>query len=77
MARKYQIALPYRTSFWDSAKIRIGLGRPEVQAALKRLPPALVAKLQSVSPAHPVEFSKADFDGIPDDLWAQLAPHLG
>jgi hypothetical protein len=77
MARKYTIALPYRTSFWDSAKIRIGLGLPEVQAALKRLPPALVAKLQSVSPSHPVEFSKADFDSIPEDLWAKLAPRLG
>jgi hypothetical protein len=77
MARHYAIALPYRTSFWDSAKIRIGLGLPEVQSALKRLPPALVAKLQSVSPAHPVEFSKADFDSIPDDLWAKLAPRLG
>jgi len=77
MARHYDIKLPYRTSFWDSAKIRIGLGRPEVQAALKRLPPALVAKLQSVSPAHSTEFTKADFDSIPDELWAQLAPHLG
>lgn len=77
MARQYTIALPYRTSFWDSAKIRIGLGRPEVQAALKRLPASLVAKLQSVSPAHPVTFTKADFDSIPDDLWNALAPHLG
>jgi hypothetical protein len=77
MARKYAIALPYRTSFWDSAKIRIGLGLPEVQAALKRLPAPLVAKLQSVSPANPVTFTKADFDSIPDDLWRALAPHLG
>lgn len=77
MARQYTIKLPYRTSFWDSAKIRLGLGMPEVQAAMKRLPAPLVAKLKSVSPSHPVEFSKADFDSIPDDLWAKLAPELG
>lgn len=77
MARQYTIPLPYRTSFWDSAKIRLGLGMPEVQSALKRLKPALVAKLQSVSPSNPVTFTRADFDSIPDDLWAKLAPHLG
>ncbi len=75
--RTYTLKLPYTTGFWDSAKIRLGLGMPEVQAALKDLSPGLVAKLKSVGPTNPVTFTKADLDSIPDNLWAKLAPHLG
>lgn len=75
--RKYSIPLPYETSAKDALAIEAGLGRPEIQAAMKRLPAALQAKIESVGIFHPVQFTEADFNQIPDDLWRQLAPHLG
>jgi hypothetical protein len=77
MARKYSIPIPYTTSGKDGLAISMGLNMPEVHAALSRLRPDLVAKLQRCSFFHHETFTKAELDSVPDDLWSQLAPHLG
>ena len=77
MARKYPFALPYTTTAKDGLAISYGLNLPAVHAALPRLKPKLVAKLQRCSVFHSETFSKAELDGIPDDLWARIAPHIG
>ena len=77
MARQYKIEVPYTTTGSDGLKIGVALSMPEVQAALKRVDPAVVAKLKRVGVFHHETFSKAELDGVPDDLWLKLAPHLG
>lgn len=77
MARQYKIPVPYTTSGKDGIAISMGLNMPEVHAALKRIDPAIVAKLQRCSLFHHETFSKAELDSVPDDLWSKLASHLG
>ena len=77
MARKYSIPVPYRTTASDGVKIGLALSLPEVQAALKRIRPDVVAKLQRVGVFDHETFSQAELDSIPGDLWDRLAPHLG
>lgn len=77
MARKYPWALPHTISAGEGLAISYGLNLPQVHAALPRLKPDLVAKLQRCSFWHHEAFSKAELDSVPDDLWAALAPHLG
>ena len=77
MARKYTIPIPYTTSGKDGLAISMGLNLPEVHAALARLKPETVAKLQRCTFWHHETFTRAELDGVPDDLWEKLAPHLG
>lgn len=77
MARHYAISVPYTTTASDGLKIEAALGMPEVQAALKRIDPAVVAKLKRVGIMHHETFSRAELDSIPTDLWNRLASHLG
>lgn len=77
MARKYSIPVPYTTSAKDGLAIMAGLEMPEVQAALSRIKPDLVAKLKRVGVFHHETFTKAELDSVPADLWDRLAPHLG
>lgn len=76
-ARKYPFALPHKVSPGEGAAISVGLNLKQVHDALTHLNPALVTKLQQCSLFNHPTFTKADLDSIPDDLWAQLAPHLG
>ncbi len=55
--------------------IHHGLNDPKYQADIAKLKPELVAKLQTCT--GDTEFTKADFDGIPDSLWVKLKDHLG
>lgn len=77
MARRYPFALPYTTSAKDGLAISMGLNLPQVHAALPRLKPDLVAKLQRCSVFHRETFTKAELDNIPQDLWDAIAPHIG
>jgi len=75
--RTYNIPLPYTTTSSDGAKIEMALGMPEVQAALPRIKPEIVAKLKRVGIIHNETLSHAELDSIPSDLLNKLAPHLG
>lgn len=75
--RTYTIPVPYTTSSSDGMKIGVALDMPEVQHALTRIDPTIVAKLKRVGIMHHETFSKAELDSIPEDLWQRLAPHLG
>lgn len=77
MARQYKIPVPYTTSGKDGLAISMGLNMPQVHAALSRIKPEIVAKLQRCSLFHHETFSRAELDSVPDDLWKQLEPHLG
>lgn len=75
--RTYHITFPFKPSFTQALAIEAGVRKPEFQPTLAKLKPALVSKLHAVTPFDPQQFTKADFDSLPDDLWAKLAPHLG
>lgn len=77
MARKYAIKFPYEVSGVLGAGVSMALNSKEVHDALPRLKPAVVTKLRACSFWHTVSFTKADFDSLPDDLWAQIAPYIG
>lgn len=77
MARQYPFPTPYTVSAAQGALISMALNTKQVHDALPRLDPALVAKLRECSFFHHPTFTKAELDGIPADLWAALAPHLG
>lgn len=77
MARKYAISFPFVVTGLKGSLVSAALNSKEVHDALPRLKPKLVAKLRACSFFHEESFSKADFDGIPEDLWVKLAPHLG
>lgn len=76
MARKYTIQFPYEVSGLKGSMVSAALNSKEVHDALPRLKPALVKKLRACSFFHEESFSKADFDGIPEDLWAKLSKYL-
>lgn len=77
MARQYPFQLPHTITATEGVAISMGLNMPQVHAALPRLKPELVAKLQRCSLFHHETFTKAELDSIPEDLWVKLAPHLG
>lgn len=73
--RTYSIQFPYTPSWMQRTKLSFGLHDPKYAGDLAKLKPDLRAKLENCTSS--TQFTKADFDGIPDSVWEKLAPHLG
>jgi hypothetical protein len=71
--RIYEFELPYMLPGMFAGR---AVSEIQSMGLWARVPKKLQKKLSEASWWSPVEITKADLDGIPDDLWKKLAERL-